>query len=141
MRFVVSPIINLEQANCKIRTLIFFIIILSYNKIYTHNIYGQACFTEITQLIELHVLKTSPFSKSSFGYPTELNQLIQRKLCLLLELRTRNRGDVVSWLREFIQEIDTEEERSDILKFITGSRAAAFDRSIRVINILSAIKL
>ena len=54
---------------------------------------------------------------------------------------TRNRGDVVSWLREFIQEIETEEERSDILKFITGSRAAAFDRSIRVINTLSAIKL
>ena len=55
---------------------------------------------------------------------------------------TRNRGgDVISWLHEFVQEIETEEERSDILKFITGSHAAAFNRSIRVINTLSAIKL
>ena len=54
---------------------------------------------------------------------------------------TRNRGDVVSWLREFIQEIETEGEQSDILKFITGSRAAALNRSIWVINTLTAIKL
>lgn len=54
---------------------------------------------------------------------------------------TRNRGDVVSWLREFIEEIGTEEERSDILKFITGSRAAAVNRSIRVINTLTAINI
>ena len=44
----------------------------------------------------------------------------------------RNRGDVLAWLQEFMEGIETEEERSDVLKFITGSRVAAFNEGIRV---------
>ena len=49
----------------------------------------------------------------------------------------RTRGDVLAWVQEFMEGIKTEKERSDILKFITGSRIATFDQGIRVRKRLS----